>query len=676
MCSILCLAWDQISNIQFASENSPANWYSDYKYEPAKKVYIENLSSQTLLECLKIEDEEEKLFNDFFENDLKDALEFVKNDLDESNKDSIDILTQQTIAKRRKLCDNNHINYDVKSNRKICDRQYCKANLKMDSNIDIQSEVEKKITDNKIDKEALKAKTYMNVPNVHIDDTPQELAVGALAINPNKKDRIAKVLDAILEAADMKNKFSVKLVLTAKKVTKVFNDDPEQRKFIVISADGLPYKVLIDLIKNAHTCATCGNKFEFLAEMTEHLNTLHHSEYFQTYGSILPNIGQFHYALTMLRSLVKLEWDIDYQALVKSIHFETPKALFTQEKVTDFRKSLDTLKTVRPAKMRELVTPFVKYCKENNKLDDVDVKSYLEWKESFVECEIYESVFQIQKHYVTSVLLYHAALRANNAKLAQIAKKFFSPLFHINKHPNYAVMDIHVDYLENTLAQKVPDLKKYLDARKCTNLTGKDYSSEPHDERHEEYNKRGLNMQNIRTVDDFKQSFKLVDHYDQMKKSCFEDYNIKIHGGNSLTVLDYEENIAKMRVSMRKNSYLTKPQQKKTLVSLENNELNSKLPNLVTIAKEQRQEDVLNVIRHNDFNHGHSSSSKFKVLKNEAVEKLGINYETQLSILIASEENAELRENLREYCSASRNHPEFDEEKLVEDILSGNFTFI
>ena len=96
----------------------------------------------------------------------------------------------------------------------------------------------------------------------------------------------------------------------------------------------------------------------------------------------------------------------------------------------------------------------------------------------------------------------------------------------------------------------------------------------------------------------------------------------------------------------------------------------------MTIAKEQRQEDVLNVIRHNDFNHGHSSSSKFKVLKNEAVEKLGINYETQLSILIASEENAELRENLREYCSASRNHPEFDEEKLVEDILSGNFTFI
>ena len=59
----------------------------------------------------------------------------------------------------------------------------------------------------------------------------------------------------------------------------------------------------------------------------------------------------------MLRSLVKLEWDIDYDHLVKSIHFETPKALFTQHKVTDYRKSMDTRRTVRQAKMREFVTP-------------------------------------------------------------------------------------------------------------------------------------------------------------------------------------------------------------------------------------------------------------------------------------------------------------------------------
>ena len=47
----------------------------------------------------------------------------------------------------------------------------------------------------------------------------------------------------------MKNKFSVKIVLTANNVTKVFNPDKEFRKHVVVTADGLPYKVMIDLIK-------------------------------------------------------------------------------------------------------------------------------------------------------------------------------------------------------------------------------------------------------------------------------------------------------------------------------------------------------------------------------------------------------------------------------------------
>ena len=83
----------------------------------------------------------------------------------------------------------------------------------------------------------------------------------------------------------------------------------------------------------------------------------------------------------------------------------------------------------------------------------------------------------------------------------------------------------------------------------------------------------------------------------------------------------------------------------------------------------------MNVIRHNDFSRGYTNTSKFIVMKEETEDKLGINYENPLNILIASEENPEVRENIREYCYKSRNHPDFDEEKLAEDILSGKFTF-
>ena len=166
------------------------------------------------------------------------------------------------------------------------------------------------------------------------------------------------------------------------KIHKIVSENDSHRKFVVVTCDGLPYKALIELIKNVHTCAVCGKRLRYISEVTDHINSIKHMEYYQTYGNILPNIGHFHYDLTMVRSLVKLVWNIDYQELVKSIHFETPKALFMQEKVTDFRKSLDTLRIVRAAKLRELVTPFVRYAKENSL--DINVSSFLLWKKFFV----------------------------------------------------------------------------------------------------------------------------------------------------------------------------------------------------------------------------------------------------------------------------------------------------
>ena len=237
-------------------------------------------------------------------------------------------------------------------------------------------------------------------------------------------------------------------------------------------------------------------------------------------------------------------------------------------------------------------------------------------------------------------------------------------------------MDIHTDYVEETMSRSAPDLKKYLNDKRCSNLTEKAYASEPHDERHEEYNKRGLRMQQVRTVENFQQSFALVDHYTEMKESCFEDYKIKMHGGNNITNQNYEGNIDKMRVSMRMKSYLTKPERKNSLISLEDEELNHNLPNIISIAQKQRQEDILNVIRHSDFDAGYETKSVFKVLKDDCEDKLGIDYAKQFRKLIASEENPELRENLREYYETSKEHPDFDEERIVNDILCHNYSVL
>ena len=71
---------------------------------------------------------------------------------------------------------------------------------------------------------------------------------------------------------------------------------------------------------------------------------------------------------------------------------------------------------------------------------------------------------------------------------------------------------------------------------------------------------------------------------------------------HTITIL--QENVSKMRAFMRQQSYLSKPEKNGGLFSLENNELNPKLPKIVELAQRQRQENILNVIRHNDFEHG------------------------------------------------------------------------
>ena len=130
----------------------------------------------------------------------------------------------------------------------------------------------------------------------------------------------------------MKNKYDVKIVVSKNNVEKVLNEDEIVWKFVVVTADGLPYKAMIESIKNVHTCGNCGKKIRFLAYITDHFKDSGHNDFFQTYVNILPNICLFHYSLTMLRSLGKLERSIDYGVLVISIHFETSRVVFYARK--------------------------------------------------------------------------------------------------------------------------------------------------------------------------------------------------------------------------------------------------------------------------------------------------------------------------------------------------------
>ena len=188
-------------------------------------------------------------------------------------------------------------------------------------------------------------------------------------------------------------------------------------------------------------------------------------------------------------------------------------------------------------------------------------------------------------------------MRANNYPVMKAAKKCFSPLFHVNQNPIYSQLDIHSDYIDEQMKSKASHIEKYLETRRCTNKTGKDYHCEPHDERHEEFNKRGLNFGVTKSADNFIKNFSVADSYFEMRDNLFQEYDIKKAEGEH-RVPDYSYNVERMQVCMRKKGYLCHPELEDDLSGVL---LDENLLNLKTISREQRQENVLKVMQSNDF---------------------------------------------------------------------------
>ena len=130
---------------------------AEYKYDKEKDIFVEKIDSNILKKCVKLDVSEEMILTELFENDLKDAIDFVSKDVYDDLQDSVDIQMRASIAKRRKLCTSGHINDNVKSNGTVCDRKQCKSKLKLE-NIAHVNLVEKEVVKEELNREELRAK--------------------------------------------------------------------------------------------------------------------------------------------------------------------------------------------------------------------------------------------------------------------------------------------------------------------------------------------------------------------------------------------------------------------------------------------------------------------------------------------------------------------------------------
>ena len=299
-----------VDKIQYDSKHNLTNWFFDFSHNKEKDIFYNKLDNELLKKMTKIDPDDMAIIDKHWYQDLETELTYVLKDTSKSC-DSVDVKVREKENKRIKLCTDGHENRDIRKNRKWC--MYCKARLVEEDTLEDaanHNEAVEKINDDKLTPEEECALYYMHVENIKPDHQPVDKSMGAIPINPNNVPRIKKVLEDIKSKTGLDKYYSVKLYLENERISKEVIENDNERSWILLSCDGLPMKSLIQLIENTFQCIDCGERFEDVSELSEHTNATKHKAYFQPYSCFVPNVGQFHYQMTMNRSFIKLLWNL------------------------------------------------------------------------------------------------------------------------------------------------------------------------------------------------------------------------------------------------------------------------------------------------------------------------------------------------------------------------------
>ena len=205
------------------------------------------------------------------------------------------------------------------------------------------------------------------------------------------------------------------------------------------------------------------------------------------------------------------------------------------------------------------------------------------------------------------------------APILNAAKNVFSSLFHINKNPNYVVLDMWSQYYDLKMIQNNPELSNYLSSRLFTNKSRKPYSAEPADENHEEFNRRGMRFQNNTDKTTFSNSFTIVNDYFEMRESHMSELGLKTEQDQKYRPQNLELNITDMRICMRRENYLNNPSVTSVVKSLGGEELNESIMKIQDIAVSTRQKNILQVMNKSDF-FARYPSTKCNFFEHDAIE--------------------------------------------------------
>ena len=181
----------------------------------------------------------------------------------------------------------------------------------------------------------------------------------------------------------------------------------------------------------------------------------------------------------------------------------------------------------------------------------------------------------------------------------------------------------------------------------------------------------GMRFQKNTTEEQFSKSFGLVHVYSELKDSVRQELGLSLDSKNDFEQPDYEGNIEDMRMCMRRNEYLSKPHEENGVQALNGEKLDDELLNVINIAKEVKKNNVIQIIKKNDF-FTKLDSMKIDVFQSVSFEA---DKDQQIKVLIGAIEEDEEREKMYYYFMEMKQKKSFNADSFLEDLLHSKYTF-
>ncbi|XP_071163549.1 uncharacterized protein [Mytilus edulis] len=583
-----------VASIQL--QNEKYSLQKDHQFHPASwftKDRVNDVMNQVILE-------ESEVYNTYKKEHYSQFKLFVTASiaqiLDESVGKEMDIIDQiVTNCKQRrdlKTCPGCN-NFFPKSKRKCpqCKIDLMKLPDTVTQNHDNQQKkvevtpLNKKKDKSKADDDHIDSFRFGHVEHFHQTSEIPVFVMDPVFVNPNSIDNLKLVLRHLGKTAGIKRYGG------------------EERDWVIVCCDGLPYTMVCRMIEEYFTCIICNKGFlgkeAFDSHKKEHPD-VQEVKFVREFDWILLKTGDGHYEMNLMKSFVELNWDVFMRILVNRMGWTSEAAMKAAKMCYDNHKTWQLILTFHLGTLQELILPYVRKClietDENTLTESPTASGFLQFVKSMEHNPNYIYLFDMVSRYSQAIVNFRMGIRRNNTILVQSSKFMSKGLFHGRVHPRYQ----QIEMLDTVHRFLMPEqLQTFLSNHESMSKTGDESKGQGYDFILEEVNK-GIKSWIRRGVASDNMWLSVCRNYDQLNEIRTKLKKIlQLDTDNFNTrKINLDEAISDWRVCLREKEYLLK--EKYIHESLQGEKLNEGLLKFTEEANRKRNYRLMEFFIHQE----------------------------------------------------------------------------